>query len=67
MFEKFIDAVVENLERRFPDIAELDAFRVFNPQTWPDEDVEQFVTEEIEVGYSCSTSTTSPLSMIRIT
>lgn len=48
---KFLDAVVENLERRFPDIPLLVAFAAFNTQQWPELEAElqMFGCDSIQV------------------
>ncbi|XP_045193148.1 zinc finger protein 862-like [Mercenaria mercenaria] len=41
VYNPFFDSIVQNLEKRLPNIAELEAFSVFSPQLWP-EDSEEF-------------------------
>ncbi|WAR05164.1 hypothetical protein MAR_020533, partial [Mya arenaria] len=41
VFDKFIDAVVNNLESRFPHIPVLEAFSMFNPTTVPEDQAER--------------------------
>lgn len=43
VYRKFIAAVVENLQERFPDIPLLEAFSAFNVQQWPDTDQDLMV------------------------
>lgn len=51
VYMKFLDAVVENLERRFPDIPLLEAFAAFNVQQWPEHEAElqMFGCDSIQV------------------
>ena len=46
-----MDAVVANLEKRFPNIAELESFSAFSPQNWPEDPMEfdAYGTQEIQV------------------
>lgn len=46
-----MDAIVDNLEKRFPDMPLLEAFNVFNAQQWPEceEELQVFGNDSIEV------------------
>lgn len=47
---KFLDVVTDNLEKRFPDMTELDAFGISKPQSWPEDHTErdEFGSEELQ-------------------
>ncbi|XP_033101202.1 uncharacterized protein LOC117104464, partial [Anneissia japonica] len=51
VYDKYLDLVVENLERRFPDLPMLEAFNIFNPGLLPEslDELNFYGQEEIKM------------------
>lgn len=40
VYKPFLDSVIDNLEKRFQNIRELEVFSIFNTQLWPEDSSE---------------------------